>query len=154
MDYITYIRSKVGKERVIMTVCGAFVIDEHHRVLLQLRADTHTWGLPGGFMEMDEKVEDAARRETKEETGLELGEMELFGVYSGTDLHKTFSNGDQVALVQILFTCRDFSGTFNFQDGETLDARFFPLDQLPDHIFEKHRIFLNDYINKQPPVIG
>ncbi|MFZ0370057.1 MAG: NUDIX hydrolase [Halobacillus sp.] len=154
MDYITYIRSKVGKERVIMTVCGAFVMDEHNRVLLQLRADTQTWGLPGGFMEMDEKVEDAARRETKEETGLELGEMELFGVYSGTELHKTFPNGDQVALVQILFTCKEFTGAFNFQDGETLDARFFPLDQLPDQIFEKHRIFLDDYINKQPPVIG
>ncbi|KHE72627.1 NUDIX hydrolase [Halobacillus sp. BBL2006] len=154
MDYITYLRSMVGKEKVLMTVCGAFVIDSSNRVLLQLRSDTNEWGLPGGFMEMNENVEDTARRETKEETGLELGELELFGVYSGPHLHKTFPNGDQAALVQILFTCRDYTGTFDYEDKETLDAKFFALEELPENIFEKHRTFLKDLIEKKPPVIG
>ncbi|MGI8313579.1 NUDIX hydrolase [Halobacillus mangrovi] len=154
MDYITYLRSMVGKEKVLMTVCGTFVIDQEGRVLLQLRSDTKEWGIPGGFMELNETVEDTARRETKEETGLNLGELELFGVYSGPNLHKTFPNGDQVALVQILFTCRDFSGSFDLNDEETLDAKFFPLDDLPENIFEKHRWFLKDLMEKKPPVIG
>ncbi|WP_263620737.1 NUDIX hydrolase [Halobacillus yeomjeoni] len=154
VDYIHYLRSMVGKEKVIMTVCGAFVLEEKDRLLLQLRSDTNTWGLPGGFMEMDEKVEEAARRETKEETGIELGNMSLFGIYSGPRLHKTFPNGDQVALVQILFTCRDFSGNLLYKDEETLDAQFFPLNDLPKNIFEKHQWFIDDLIHKQPPVIG
>ncbi|WP_062514968.1 NUDIX hydrolase [Halobacillus sp. KGW1] len=154
MDYIRYLRSMVGQQRVIMTVSGVFVLDEQDRILLQLRSDTNSWGIPGGFMEMDETVEDAARRETREETGLDLGKMELFGVYSGTSLHKTFPNGDKAALVQILFTCRDFEGELNEGDSETVDVGFFPLHDLPEKMFEKHRLFIEDFLQKQPPVIG
>ncbi|WP_226675714.1 NUDIX domain-containing protein [Rossellomorea aquimaris] len=80
MDYITYLRSMVGKERVITVVAGALVFDHDNRLLLQLRSDNETWGLPGGFMELDESVRDTAKREVFEETGLRLGHMELFGL--------------------------------------------------------------------------
>ncbi|WP_306452914.1 hypothetical protein [Terribacillus saccharophilus] len=50
MDYISYIRSKVGNEKVIMVVAGAFVQNKAGDLLLQKRKDTDEWGLPGGFM--------------------------------------------------------------------------------------------------------
>ncbi|MEK3719700.1 NUDIX domain-containing protein [Paenibacillus sp. FSL H8-0034] len=46
-------------------------------------------------MKLGEKIEDAARREVFEETGLQLGSRELFGVYS--NIEKVFMNGDQVS---------------------------------------------------------
>jgi 8-oxo-dGTP pyrophosphatase MutT (NUDIX family) len=49
MDYIKYLRSMVGKEKVIMVIAGAFVFDKENRLLLQLRSDNETWSLPGGF---------------------------------------------------------------------------------------------------------
>jgi ADP-ribose pyrophosphatase YjhB (NUDIX family) len=92
MDYIKHLRSMVGQEKVIMVVAGAFVFDKENRLLLQKRTDNGQWGLPGGFMELEETVQDTTRREVFEETGLHLGKLELFGIYSGPDYDKTFSN--------------------------------------------------------------
>src|SRR5262249_54288953 len=54
------------------------------RVLLIRRAKdpfAGSWAFPGGFMDMDETLETAARRELKEETGLAIGRLEFLGVY-------------------------------------------------------------------------
>lgn len=124
MDYISYLRGMVGRERVIMVVAGA-IVTEGNNVLLHLRADSGTWGLPGGYMEMEETVKETAKREVWEETGLVLGELSFHRIRSGPKMHRTLPNGDKVALVQILFSCSDFSGKLQSDDDESLDARFF-----------------------------
>lgn len=67
----------------ISTDC--IVFDELDRVLLIRRKNEPFRGqyaLPGGFVEAGETVEDSARRELKEETGIEAHELQLIGVYS------------------------------------------------------------------------
>lgn len=49
---------------------------------MQQRQDDGTWSYPGGRVEIDETVEDAARREVLEESGLIVGKLELLGVFS------------------------------------------------------------------------
>lgn len=145
----------VGHEKVIMVVSGALVFNKEQELLLQLRSDDETWGIPGGFMDLGESVQDTAKRELFEETGLILDKMELFGVYSGPDKEKTFANGDQVSVVIILFVCHDFHGTLIEKNAETKAVQFFPLDQLPSALFVEHQPIIKDLLaNKALPVIG
>jgi ADP-ribose pyrophosphatase YjhB (NUDIX family) len=112
-------------------------------------------GFPGGFMDLGEGIQDTARREVYEETGLKLEELELFGIYSGPQYDKTFSNGDQVSLVQILFICNRYSGNLVENNEESIQNKFFPLEELPKNIFYEHKFFVVDLLSRKPqPIIG
>lgn len=54
-------------------------------LVIHRRNPPHGWALPGGFVEYGETVEDAVRREMKEETGLDLADLRQFRVYSDPD---------------------------------------------------------------------
>ncbi|WP_455676112.1 NUDIX hydrolase [Pradoshia sp.] len=154
MGYIEHLRSLVGREKVIMVVAGAFIFDKENRLLLQRRTDNKSWGLPGGFIELGETVQEAAKREVFEETGLRLGKLDLFGIYSGPDYDKTFPNGDQVSMVQLLFTCNEYEGELVNHNAESLNNGFFPLNQLPEDLFSDHQKFLHDLISsKEQPIL-
>ncbi|GGM33488.1 DNA mismatch repair protein MutT [Paraliobacillus quinghaiensis] len=153
MDYISYVRSMVGHNPIIMVVCGAIIFDKQDRILLHLRADNQTWGFPGGYMELGETVKETAKREVFEETGLRLGELELFSVYSGEGNKKTLANGDQVSLVQHWFTCHEYSGELVKQNDETLDVGFFSLDELPENMFASQMKVVRDLRSNSEAII-
>lgn len=92
-DYIADLRALVGNTRVILNGACVMIFDESGRLLLQQRQDNGLWGLPSGLMELGEKIEDTARREVWEETGLKLGKLEFFGVYSGRERFADLPNG-------------------------------------------------------------
>lgn len=47
-DYVSYIRSKVGQDKVIINFAGGVLANEEGKVLLQLRGDKKTWAIPSG----------------------------------------------------------------------------------------------------------
>ena len=53
----------------LVVATSAVVADERGRILMQRRADSGNWALPGGGMEMNESLTDSVIREVKEETG-------------------------------------------------------------------------------------
>lgn len=146
MGYILDLRKVVGHRPLIQVGAGIIVEDPEGRVLLQLRSDNHCWGYCGGSLEIDERAEDAAKRELFEETGLIAEEVELFGVWSGPELHYVYPNGDEVSNVDIVFLCRRFSGELKPQDGEVEALRFFHVDEIPENLSPPIRPALEKWI--------
>lgn len=147
-DYIMELRSIVGHRPLLQVGAGVIVVDCENRILLQLRSDNHCWGYAGGSVELDEAVEDAAKRELFEETGLIAKSIELFGVFSGKDTHYIYPNGDEVSNVDIVYVCREYTGTLKCQDGEVEELKFFRLDEIPENISKPIRVPLNKWIEQ------
>ena len=133
-QYIKDIRKLAGN--LPLLVCGASVILENDRgeVLLILRSDNKMWAYPGGCVDINEIVEETAKRELLEEAGVTANSLEMFGVFSGEDLFYTYTNGDQASIVDIVYLCKDYYGTIKADMIESDDVRFFSLDNLPKNI--------------------
>jgi 8-oxo-dGTP diphosphatase len=76
--------------RPALTVdCVVFGLDEEDLKVLLVQRDLppfkDRWALPGGFVRMEESVDDAARRELREETGLKLNDLYLEQLYTFGD---------------------------------------------------------------------
>ena len=131
MGYIMDLRKFVGHDALIGIGATTLIFNDKKEILLNLRTDTNTWGIPGGSMELYETIEETAVRELKEETGIQAEELELVAVLSGKDFYFEYPNGDKMCTVIILFKVCNYSGTLNVSDGESKALRFFPLNNLP-----------------------
>ena len=131
MGYIEEMRQLIGSRPLITVGAAILMIDAHDRILLQLRTDNRLWGIPGGGLEPGETLEETARREVYEETGLRAGTVTLFGTFSGPELDYTYPNGDRVVIVSTVFTCAEWTGELLAQPDESVDLKFFALNELP-----------------------
>ncbi len=130
MDYIRELRQYIGHRPILMVGAAILVVDSENRLLLMKRSDSGRWGPPGGATELGEYVEAAAKRETLEETGLEVGEMAMFGVFSGPELYYQYPNGDEVYNVTIVYISSDWRGEVQL-DHEHTEFHWFPADEIP-----------------------
>jgi len=102
------------------------------------------WALPAGYIEADESVEQAAIRECREETGLEVRLLELFGVYS-------FPEGPVQSGIIIFFRAQPESGRLRAGD-DAQEVGIFRPDDLPDDVaFRTHREVLERWVRSRSP---
>ena len=128
--YMSEMRKLVGHKTIIQCAGSIICVDQNGRLLLGKRSDNHLWGYSGGAVEIDENVEDTARRELYEEMGLTAGELEFFCVNSGPEAHYIYPNGDEVSNFEIVYICRDWDGEPRSNDGEMEEIRFFTPDEI------------------------
>lgn len=109
---------------------------DHDKVWLVRHTYLSGWFMPGGGLNKWESLDQAARREAREETGANLGAMTFIGVFTSFVQWKT----DHTAI----FLCNDFNFVGK-SDAEIAELKAFPLDGLPGETYGLHRLLLEKY---------
>lgn len=126
--------------RPSVTVDAILISRQHSVLLIERGRDPFKgkWALPGGFLDMDESLETACRRELEEETGLRVGAMKQFKAYGAVD------RDPRGRTISVIF--------YTFQEEESIPqagddaakAQWFPLSQLPELAFD-HQQIINEF---------
>lgn len=130
MSYVEELRAVVGS-RPLITAGAVVVVLRDDKVLLDMRRDSQKWALPGGFKELGESLEEAARRELLEETGLVARRLRFLALCSGPQFAHTYPNGDRIDQVAALYQALEVDGDPRAGERESLEVRYFPVDALP-----------------------
>ena len=141
MDYIHELRPLIGHRKIILNCAGA-IITRDDKILFQRRSDNNKWGLIGGLLEMNETYEEAAIREIREETGLEVELTGFVGIFHNHDM--VWSNGDQAHVISAVYIAEIISGEPRI-DEESFELRFFGKYELPEVFAEDHKAALEAY---------
>ncbi len=105
-------------------------------VLVERKNSPHGWALPGGFVDYGESFEQAAVREAREETGLEVVLVRQFHTYSNPDRDERLHTASTVFIATA-------SGVPRGAD-DAVQAKIFTNDNQPELVFD-HESILDDY---------
>jgi ADP-ribose pyrophosphatase YjhB (NUDIX family) len=125
------LRELIGQQLLLMPSVSVLVQDGDHRLLLVRHADSGLWGLVGGAVEVDERPDEAAVRETQEETGLVVELTGLVAALGGQEFRVTYANGDESAYVTIVYEARPVAGVAQADGDEVLELGWFRRNELP-----------------------
>jgi len=114
---------------------GAVVLDGRHRVLLVRRGQEPLkgeWSLPGGALELGERLEDGIRREVLEETGLDVEPIEIVAVFDHISHTQADPRRVRFHYVLVDYRCRVVGGTLASASDVT-EARWTTWQELTGH---------------------
>ena len=80
LNYVKRIRRYLGSQKIILN-CAGGIVEKDGKILFQHRTDNDKWGLVGGLLELNETYLEAAIREIKEETGLDVKPKYFLGIF-------------------------------------------------------------------------
>lgn len=128
-----------------MKTLGAFVIfqNDEDKILLVKRRDFPLWDLPGGRVELTEKIEEAAIRESFEETGFKIKLDNLSGIYFNPELDDH----------QYIFSGRIIGGHSIDYGEETAAVRFFSPNHLPFFMIPHRKMQIKNLLTGSSTVI-
>ena len=153
MNYIGDLRKVIGHDTIMTVGCGVLVENEKGQGLLQKRSDNGQWCVPGGALELGETYKEAAARELREEVGIEVKELQLFGLYSGDDRMITYPNQDVVYSLAVIFKTNKYTGTISDEDSEVLEHRFFDPQDIPKDLFAPDARPITDWAKGKTQVV-
>lgn len=137
-DYLEHIVNKL-RQGPFLTVDGIVELD-NGIVMIERMNPPLGWALPGGFVDYGETVEEAVKREVKEETNLEFSDFKLLGVYSNPKRDARFHT------VSVVFYGKGRGELCAASDAK--NAKIYKLNSLPEKIAFDHKKIIEDYINQ------
>jgi ADP-ribose pyrophosphatase YjhB (NUDIX family) len=144
-SYAGQLRKQVGDMKLIIPAVRAVIRDDQGQVLFIRRSDNGQWNLPAGGIEYDDSVWSCLVREVKEETGLDVISATPIAIYSEPRFSFTNAFGNSHQMFSVVFRVDEWQGELATATDETTDARFFPLDDLPE-MPPHHRETLEDLL--------
>lgn len=133
---------KQGKD-YIGVGCGAFIVNSHNELLLQQRnkePEKGYWSIPGGKVEMFETLEEAIKRETKEETGVDIEVIAELGICNH------ILRNENSHWVSPSYLCKIIKGEPKIMEPtKHTDMKWFPIDNMPENITITTRNAIQNY---------
>ncbi len=143
MSYIGDMRKFVGHAPIMAVAAMGILYSEEKGLLLEKRTDTGEWCTPGGAIELGESLEEALKREIKEETNLDIVNPKLFDIKA--NVHMVYPNKDEVYYTDIVYEINEFFGVLK-PDGESRELVFFSLDNLPENIMPTQIGYIKKFV--------
>ncbi len=132
-DFVLALRAQVGHAELWLPGVTAVIRREAAgggtEVLLVQRADDHAWTPVTGIVDPGEDPGVAARREAREETGVDIRVDRLAQVTAGEQV--SYPNGDRNVFLDHTFACTWLGGEAHVADDESVDVGWFTLDAAP-----------------------
>ena len=124
--------------RPLLIGVRALIVRDGTVLLIRHRSGKQPWALPGGGVERNERLAEAARREAREETGVPIRIERLLGVYERF--------GDGISNYIAVFVCTALGEPHPPRSLEIAEARFFPFERLPAGIDAGTRRRVAEYL--------
>jgi 8-oxo-dGTP pyrophosphatase MutT (NUDIX family) len=136
-DYIKWIRSKVGHEKIFLNYTEAFIVNDNGEFLMQKRVDSKQWGMIGGAIELGESFEESLRREVIEEIGVNDFEIiDFLGAFNNPEF--VYPNGDVVQPIDLVWVVKfPYELDLTYHEDETLELAFATSEKLPGELFNE-----------------
>ncbi|MFT5166161.1 MAG: ADP-ribose pyrophosphatase YjhB (NUDIX family) [Saprospiraceae bacterium] len=154
-NYISRIREKIGKEKLIHPAARIIVENEKGEILFIERMDNGKIGIPAGALEENETISKCIIREVREETGIEILALEVIGLSSNPNAETVqYPNGDIIQYFTVEFYANSWKGSVKIFDKEEIQSAGFKsrryLDSLP--VNEKSIIESLRYYRKEKKI--
>ena len=143
------------KFRVATDIHFFTVRDNKLQICLIKREDTKEWALPGGFLRENEDLEQCAKRELSEETGIKAAKIKQFKNYSDHD------RDDRDRTISIAYIAIQSSEKIKIKAGtDAKKASWFAIDKIPNNLAFDHNkiikdalVYLSNFIKDNPALI-